>query len=49
MKHIIKLACKVTDIFPNDKEKRGYKCAFCLFFINFVASTVTSINNINYG
>ena len=49
MKHIIKLAYKVTDIFPNDKEKQGDKYAFCLFFINFVASTVTSINKINYG
>lgn len=49
MKHIIKLACKVTDIFPNDKEKRGDKYVFCLFFINFVASTDSSNNIINYG
>ncbi len=31
-------------------KKKGFaKCCFCLFFINFVASTVTCINNINYG
>lgn len=31
------------------KKKDFAKCCFCLFFINFVASTDSSNNIINYG